>query len=233
MDPTSTSAASSSSADLVSIGLGLFRTSAPSLLWLTYPFKSQRIRLKGARISNTNTPGFTIRKRTVLSNKIGEGECKALLCIIQKLKKTKLDLKSCSKRTFGNFKHKLERNTEQLLHVEAKLVHEPNSVRFNNWHYKLGRFTRKDWLVNGDRNSRYFYQSMKARKTRSKITKVKDNLGVWVNESAQAEKMFTTNFTARFKSVQAGTSNIDMEMLNLKSLQKIIKVYYSPFKKQK
>ncbi|KAJ8424572.1 hypothetical protein Cgig2_023568 [Carnegiea gigantea] len=34
-----------------------------------------------ARISNTNTPRFTTRKCTVLSNKIGERERKALLCI--------------------------------------------------------------------------------------------------------------------------------------------------------
>jgi len=41
---------------------------------------------------------------------------------------------------------------------------------------------------------------MKTRKTRSKITKVKDNSGVWVDESAPIEKMFTTEFAARFKS---------------------------------
>jgi len=44
---------------------------------------------------------------------------------------------------------------------------------------------RKDRLVNGDKNSRYFRQSMKAGKTRSKITKIKDNSSVWVNEFAQ------------------------------------------------
>ena len=45
--------------------------------------------------------------------------------------------------------------------------------------------------------------------------KVKGTSGVWVDEFAQIEKMFTTDFTARFKSAQAGTSNIDMAMLNL------------------
>jgi len=56
---------------------------------------------------------------------------------------------------------------------------------------------------------------MKTRKIRSKITKVKDNSRVWVDESAQIEKMFTTEFAARFKSAHAGTSDINMEMLNL------------------
>ena len=42
--------------------------------------------------------------------------------LAQKLKKIKLDLKTCSKSTFGNFKHKLERNAKKLLQVETKLV---------------------------------------------------------------------------------------------------------------
>ena len=74
---------------------------------------------------------------------------------------------------------------------------------------------RKDWLVNGDRNSRYFHQSMKVRKIRSKIIKIKDNSGVWVDESAPIEKMLITDFTTRFKSTQAVTSNMEMEILNL------------------
>jgi len=74
---------------------------------------------------------------------------------------------------------------------------------------------RKDWLVNEDRNSRYFHQYMKARKIRSKITKIKDTSGMWVDESAQIEKIFITDFTTRFKSAQAITSNIEMEMPNL------------------
>jgi len=46
---------------------------------------------------------------------------------VQKLKKNKLDLKSWSKTTFGNFKSKLERNDEKLLVVETKLVQDPNN----------------------------------------------------------------------------------------------------------
>jgi len=95
-----------------------------------------------------------------------------------KIEKVKLDLKTRSKSTYGNFKQKLERNANKLLQVEEKLVIQPNSARHNNWHYRLikqrekmhlfnqkywGRLARKDWLVNGDRNSRYFHQAMKAR----------------------------------------------------------------------
>jgi len=57
--------------------------------------------------------------------------------VVQKLKKIKLDLKSWSKATFGNFKSKLERNGEKLLVVESKLVPDPTNARLNNWHYRL------------------------------------------------------------------------------------------------
>jgi len=40
--------------------------------------------------------------------------------LTQKLKKFKLDLKSWSKRKFGNFKQKLERNAETLLRVDQR-----------------------------------------------------------------------------------------------------------------
>jgi len=52
--------------------------------------------------------------------------------LTQRLKKVKLDLKSYSKATFGNFKNKLERNVDKLLHVEEKLIQSPNSARLNN-----------------------------------------------------------------------------------------------------
>jgi len=95
-----------------------------------------------------------------------------MYCVVQKLKKIKLDLKTWSKVTFGNFKSKLERNGEKLLQVETKLVQDPNNSQLNNWHFRLikqrekihlfnqkywGRIARKDWPVNGDRRSHFFH----------------------------------------------------------------------------
>ena len=80
-----------------------------------------------------------------------------------------------------------------------------------------GKMARKEWLVNGDRNSRFFHQSMKTRKTRSRIVKLKDSSGVWVEDPDQIKQLFITDFTARFKSAPVSPSNIDMEMLNVVS----------------
>ena len=142
--------------------------------------------------------------------------------VSQKLKKVKLDLKTWSKRTFGNFRSKLERKGEKLLHVEQKLTLQPHSARLNNWHYRLlkqrekmhlfnqkywGTLARKDWLVNGDRHSRYFHQSMKAQKMRGKIFKIQDASGIWIDEPTSLKQLFVHDFSSRFSSARAHTAS--------------------------
>ena len=68
--------------------------------------------------------------------------------LVQKLKKIKLDLKTWSKRTFGNFKYKLKRNGEKLLQVEQKLILQSHSVHLNNWLYRLIKQREKMHLFN-------------------------------------------------------------------------------------
>jgi len=75
-----------------------------------------------------------------------------------------------------------------------------------------GKLSRKEWLVNGDRNSRYFHQSMRARKTRSSIVRIKDLSGVWVDSPTQIQKLFVHDFTTRFKSSQQNSINIDIDL---------------------
>jgi len=79
--------------------------------------------------------------------------------------------------------------------------------------------TRKEWLVNGDRNSYFFYQTMKTRKTRSRIVKLKDNSGVWVEEPAQIQQMLINDFATRYKSAHVNSANIEMKMLNIVSAE--------------
>jgi len=56
---------------------------------------------------------------------------------------------------------------------------------------------------------------MKARKTRSKVLKLKDPSGAWVDESSQIESMFVNEFTTRFKSAQTSSPNIQLDMAHL------------------
>ena len=63
-----------------------------------------------------------------------------------------------------------------------------------------GQFARKQWLINGDRNSKFFHQSVSARKRRFNIIRIKDETGVWLNEFESIKNKFILEFSYRFKS---------------------------------
>ena len=84
---------------------------------------------------------------------------------------------------------------------------------FNQKYWR--RLARKDWLVNGDRHARFFHQTMKARKTTSKVLKLKDPSRVCFDESFQMESMFVNEFATWFKSAQTSYPNIQLNRVDL------------------
>jgi len=75
-----------------------------------------------------------------------------------------------------------------------------------------GKLARKEWLVNGDRHSRYFHQTMKVRKSRGRIFKIKDESGVWLEEAPRIQQLFIHDFTSRFKSSHTSATRIDIDL---------------------
>jgi len=88
-----------------------------------------------------------------------------------------------------NFSNQVEKNTAKLQFVESKIIANPQSQWFNTWHFQLlkqreklllfnkrywGKLGRKKWLIDGDRNSRYFHQYAKARNRNCLILRIKD-----------------------------------------------------------
>jgi len=65
-----------------------------------------------------------------------------------------------------------------------------------NW----GTFSRKAWLVNGDRNSRYFQQQANIRRKRKLVCKIKDNCGMWIDNPHIIAEKFVHDYTNRFLS---------------------------------
>jgi len=135
--------------------------------------------------------------------------------LTRKLHAIKRELKDWSSQRFGNYKRQIEKNTDKLKIVESQLLGDPNSPRLNHWHFRLlkqrenlllfnkrfwGKFARQRWLVDGNRNSRYFHQSAKSRKQRSAILRIKDNAGVWLDQLPLIQRKFIDDFSARFTS---------------------------------
>ena len=147
--------------------------------------------------------------------------------ITRKLHAIKRDLKEWSSQRFGNYKRQIEKNTDKLKDVESQLLENPNSPRLNHWHFRLlkqrenlllfnkrfwGKFARQRWLVDGDRNSRYFHQSAKTRKQRSAILRIQDDAGVWLDQPPLIQSKFINDFSARL------TSGRQTQAVNLSNL---------------
>ena len=94
-------------------------------------------------------------------------------------------------------------------------MNQPDSHRLNLWLTQLliqreklmlfnqkywDRHKRNEWLVNGDRNSRYFHQLANNRRKRNAVLKLKDESGVWLDTQQLIAAKLVTDFTTRFSS---------------------------------
>jgi len=94
--------------------------------------------------------------------------------------------------------------------VESKIIANPQNQRFNDWHFRLlkqreklllfnkrywGTLGRKKWLIDGDRNSRYFHQSAKTRNRNCSILRIKDPSGIWIEDPAVIRQQFLQDYT--------------------------------------
>ena len=120
-----------------------------------------------------------------------------MFSFVKKLKAVKNELKPWAKSTFRHVQEKLQQNLDKINYVEAKLINNPASYRLNNWFNRLvkqreklllfnqkywGRLARKEWLVNGDRNSNYFQRRANSRRKNLLITKIKNDVGNWIED---------------------------------------------------
>jgi len=114
----------------------------------------------------------------------------------QKLKRTKQHIKIWARNFLGNNQQKLIINSQKIEQIEEKLANQPNNYHLNDWLQRMlcqreklllfnqkywGTFRRKEWLVNGDRNSRYFQQQANTSRKKKLVCKLKDDCGMWID----------------------------------------------------
>jgi len=59
---------------------------------------------------------------------------------------------------------------------------------------------RKEWLVNGDRNTTFFQRRANYQRKKKFTIKIHDDCGVWIDEPKAIADKFTADFYRRFKS---------------------------------
>jgi len=128
-------------------------------------------------------------QRIVRKTWMGRSHGTPMFRLTRKLHSIKSNLKTWSRSKFSNFRNQIDKNTSKLHLVESKLIANPKSHRLNDWYFRLlkqreklflfnkrywGNLARKKWLVDGDRNSRYFHHSATSRKRGCSILRIKD-----------------------------------------------------------
>ena len=63
-----------------------------------------------------------------------------------------------------------------------------------------GQWAKAFWLIDGDKNSRYFHSRANQKHQRNKILGVQDSSGAWINQPEGIVEAFTTFYQQLFKS---------------------------------
>jgi len=80
-----------------------------------------------------------------------------------------------------------------------RLIKQRDKLLLFNHKY-WGKLKRKEWLVHGDRNSRYFHQRANIRRKKKLVFKLKNDCGVWIENQEDIADKFIADYSNRFKS---------------------------------
>jgi len=98
--------------------------------------------------------------------------------------------------------------------LEEGLLSSPNNYIFNFWishllkqREKLLLFSqrrywqvgRKEWLVDGNRNFKFFLLKTSTRRIIKLVMKIKDDCGIWIDDFNMVVDKFITDYTHRSK----------------------------------
>ena len=81
----------------------------------------------------------------------------------------------------------------------SRLIRQREKLLLFNQKY-WGKLSRKNWLVQGDRNTSFFQHQARLHKNRKTVIQLKDSCGVWINDPVSISQVFVEDFTRRFKS---------------------------------
>jgi hypothetical protein len=115
-------------------------------------------------------------------------------------------LQNWSKRKFGNIVRELQKARKKLetllannasQHEIRQATDHMNEMLYREELLWLQR-SRITWMKEGDRNTRFFHQTVVWRARKNKIKKLKDSEGIWKDEPPDMERMATAYFQDLF-----------------------------------
>ena len=82
---------------------------------------------------------------------------------------------------------------------KEKTMREELEVLLNSEETMWAQKARSNWILNGDRNTRYFQTVVRQRRARSKILHIKDEEGLLLEDPLENENRLVTHFKSPYK----------------------------------
>ncbi|XP_019196178.1 PREDICTED: uncharacterized protein LOC109190182 [Ipomoea nil] len=120
---------------------------------------------------------------------------------ITKHKKVKRVLKNWNWEVFGNIFEKLSELEEKVSNSESAMQTDPSEEKL--------------WVVEGERNSKYFHGLVKERRAKQVIHKIKNNEGEWVEEQSQIADLAVEFFQKLYTAEPLNRDNSVFECLQV------------------
>ncbi|OMO91045.1 Endonuclease/exonuclease/phosphatase [Corchorus capsularis] len=129
----------------------------------------------------------------------------------RKLVNTRNKLKTWSKAKFQNPKGKIESRLKRIKEIQMlpltkelkeelamlkKEVDEKWQMEERFWHQR----SRLNWIMYGDRNTRFFHSTTVQRRRRNSISRIKNNDGVWLTEKDDIRGFIVESYKELFKA---------------------------------
>ncbi|KAF7119980.1 hypothetical protein RHSIM_Rhsim13G0172400 [Rhododendron simsii] len=131
--------------------------------------------------------------------------------LAHKLAKCRDALKVWSKKCFGNNLEKIKELKTQLGSIQKKVFSEQDFKRekvikeelemvlLREEMYQHQR-SRLNWIKYGDKNTSFFHATVNQRRQRNQISKIQDNMGIWLTEERDINMHLQSHFSSLFKS---------------------------------
>ena len=83
---------------------------------------------------------------------------------------------------------------------------------------KLTQKAHQLWLLNGDRNTKYFHLLLSQKRTKCKILAVKNNDGHWTTTQEELKALAWSHFQNQFTEIESSRRMMDLQLVQVPQL---------------
>ena len=139
---------------------------------------------------------------------------------INNVRHCRVGLLKWKKESFANISHRLQEKRECLAKLYCGIITDERREELRDIHHQIHRLleaeetmwkqrTKNLWLVEGDRNTKYFHAQANNRRQRNMIKGLLDKDGQWTTEKQKIENLAVDYFQNIFSSDVPSSQSIN------------------------